>query len=81
MEQPRCAVTWWDEASNETGYVVERCTGATCTNDAAIATVPAHATEYEDLNVRAKTAYRYRVKALNGVGASAYSNEAPVTTP
>ena len=32
-------LTWTDNASNETGFYIERCKGATCTNFARIATV------------------------------------------
>ena len=41
-------LTWTDNATNETGFKIERCKGATCTNFAQIATVGANATSYRN---------------------------------
>ena len=37
-------LTWTDNATNETGFRIERCKGSTCTNFAQIATVGANVT-------------------------------------
>lgn len=66
-------VTWTDNASNETGYVLERSLTADFASSTQI-TLPANATEYSDSGLAEWTAYYYRVKAVNGVGASAVSN-------
>ncbi|NVJ65204.1 MAG: S8 family serine peptidase [Gammaproteobacteria bacterium] len=71
-------LNWMDNSNNEDGFVVERCveTGKgrnkTC-NFAQIATTTTAA--YSDTSVPDGTV-KYRVKAYNGVGDSAYSNEA-----
>src|SRR6185503_11327611 len=62
-----------------TGYRLERCQGASCTNFAQIAT-PA-GTTFNDTGRTASTAYRYRVRAVDAaVNLSGYSNIASATT-
>lgn len=78
---PYVDLVWTDNASNETAYVVERCTGSSCTNFTVRATLGANATSYRDTSVAKRTAYRYRVKARNASGDSGYSNVAGATTP
>jgi thermitase len=73
-------LSWTDNANNETGLSVERCAGATCTNFVAIASLGANATAYQNTGLSSATAYRYRVRAFNGVGNSGYSNIASATT-
>ena len=74
-------LTWTDNAANETGFRIERCKGATCTNFALIATVGANVTTYSNTRLNASTTYRYRVYAYNTSGSSGYSNIAFATTP
>ncbi len=74
-------LAWRDNASNETGFALERCSGSTCTNFAALTTVGANVTTFRDQSVGSRRAYRYRVKARGAAGDSAYSNVAGVTTP
>jgi hypothetical protein len=73
-------LSWADTSSNETGFRIERCKGATCTNFALIATVGANVTSYSNTKLTASTTYRYRVYAYNANGSSAYSNIAAATT-
>jgi predicted secreted protein len=73
-------LTWVDNASNETGYKIERCTGVKCTNFAQIATTGEDVTTFADTDLGARTTYRYRVYAYNASGNSAYSNIVKVTT-
>jgi len=73
-------LTWTDNAGNETGFKIERCKGSTCTNFTQIATVAANATSYSNTKLSASTTYRYRVRAYNAAGNSAYSNLASATT-
>ncbi len=73
-------LTWTDNATNETGFKIERCKGATCTNFTQIGTVGANITGYSSTGLSANTAYRYRVRAYNVSGNSAYSNIASATT-
>ncbi len=73
-------LSWIDNATNETGFRIERCKGATCTKFTQIATVGANATTYANTGLAANTTYRFRVRAYNASGNSAYSNIAAATT-
>jgi hypothetical protein len=71
----RIDITWTDNATNETGYQLERCTGAACDTFAGIGgTLPAGTVSYTDLTVAFNTTYRYQVRAVNNVVPSDYSN-------
>ena len=62
-----------------TGYLVERCSGAGCTNFAQIGTPTS--TSFSDTGLTASTSYSYRVRATDAAGnLSAYSNTASATT-
>jgi len=73
-------LAWTDNADNETGFMIERCTGSKCTNFSQIATVGANVITFADTGLSARTTYRYRVRAYNDSGNSAYSNIAKATT-
>jgi hypothetical protein len=73
------SLTWHDNASNETGFVIERRAAGGAWS--AIATTGANVTSYTDATASPATDYTYRVHATNGAGDSSNSNEAPVTTP
>ncbi len=68
---------WTDASENETGFRIERRTIGAFTE---IATVGSNVTSYTDA-CEPETAYTYRIRAYNGFGNSAYSNEAQATTP
>ena len=72
-------LTWNENATDETGYQVERATGTG--GFALLASLAANAAGYTDSTVVASTPYSYRVRAVNGAGNSAYSNTVTVTTP
>jgi predicted phage tail protein len=74
-------LAWTDNSGNETGFKIERCKGSTCTNFTQIATVGAGVTSYSNTGLTRNTTYRYRVRAYNASGNSAYSNIAAATTP
>ena len=62
-----------------TGYRVERCQGATCTNFAQIATPTTNS--YSDTGLTANTTYRYQVRATDSAGnLSGYSSIASAAT-
>ena len=62
------------------GYRVERCQGAGCTNFAEVATPTA--TAHSDTGLSPSTTYRYRVRAVDAAGnLSLYSSIATATTP
>lgn len=70
----RLDLSWKDNASNETGFTIERKTAGGVY--AKIATVGANTTKYSDSSAQFGATYYYRVKA-NGNFDSGYSNEAP----
>jgi murein tripeptide amidase MpaA len=74
-------LTWTDNATNEEGFQIERCKGATCTNFTRIATVGADVTSYANTGLARRTTYRYRVRAYNTSGNSGYSDIVLATTP
>lgn len=76
----RINLTWNDNATNETGFAIERCTGSNCTNFVQIATVGSNVRSYANTSLRSATTYRYRVRAYNNAGSSAYSNRASART-
>jgi len=73
-------LTWMDNAYNESGFKIERKTGAAGTW-AEVGTTGEDATSYTDSGLAELTTYFYRVRAYNEAGDSGYSNEASVTTP
>jgi C1A family cysteine protease/fibronectin type 3 domain-containing protein len=73
-------LTWTDNADDETGFKIERCTGTGCSDFAQIATVGANVTSYSNTGLAAATSYSYRVRAYNGAGDSGYSSTATAVT-
>jgi len=74
-------LTWTDNAANESMALIERCTGAGCTDFTQLAAVAgASLSAHDDSSVAADLVYRYRVRVSNAVDASDYSNVAGVTT-
>jgi hypothetical protein len=71
-------LAWVDNATNESGYRIERSTDGK--NFAQIAQVGTNATSYVSANLLSGTTYYYRVYAYNSVGASGFSNIAGGTT-
>jgi probable HAF family extracellular repeat protein len=76
----KVALRWTDNADDETGFEIERCEGKACSNFVRIALLGADAQSYADKAVQPDTRYRYRVRAFNEGGASAYSNAVTVHT-
>ena len=65
-------LSWKDNASNETGYAIERATGSGVFS--GIATVSANTTTFQSTGLTANTLYKFRVRAYNSAGYSAFSN-------
>ena len=74
-------LSWTDNSGNEDGFRIERCTGNGCSNFAQIAQVGANVTTFPDTGLTPNNRYRYRVRAFNASGNSAFSNIAQVKTP
>jgi fibronectin type 3 domain-containing protein len=73
-------LSWTDNSSDETGFKIERKTGAGGTWS-QVTTVGANVTSYPDTGLSSATTYYYRVRSYGPGGDSAYSNEASATTP
>ena len=73
-------LNWTDNSDNEDGFKIERKQGQTGTFT-QISTVGAGTSSYTDSNLATETTYCYQVRAFNGAGDSAYSNEDCSTTP
>lgn len=69
---------WTDNAGNETGYQVERSENGT--SFTKIADLAANITVYQSTGLAPATAYYFRVRAVNAIGASAYSNTGSAQT-
>ncbi|MBI5653246.1 MAG: multicopper oxidase domain-containing protein [Chloroflexi bacterium] len=79
----RVQLTWRDNATNETGFAIER-----SDNGGAfvqVATAPSRQgtgnVTFNNTNLTAGATYAYRVRAVNATGGSLYSNTATVTVP
>jgi hypothetical protein len=73
-------LAWTDNSTNETGFRVERKTGASGTWS-QIASLGANVRTFSNTGLAAGTTYYYRVRAYNASGNSGYSNEVMATTP
>jgi hypothetical protein len=72
-------LAWFDNASNESAYHVERSlNGSTWTE---IATLSANTVNFSSGGLAANTTYYFRVRTSNGAGYSGYGNVAFATTP
>ncbi len=73
------ALGWTDNATNESGYTVERSVDGLTFQE--VASLGGDATSFPDVSVLPATSYAYRVRAFNSAGTSAYSATVSVTTP
>jgi hypothetical protein len=71
-------LTWFDNSNNETSFKIERALEDLPFTQIAI--INADVWEYTDDAVSPSTAYRYRIRASNASGDSAYSNAITVNT-
>ena len=64
-----------------TGYLIQRCLGASCTNFSPLVTVTGTTTTYSDSGLPPSTSYSYRVRATDAAGnLGPYSNVSTATT-
>lgn len=71
-------LTWVDNATTETNYVIER-SETSGTGFTVLSTQPANTVSYSDLSVVAGQPYYYRVKATASSASSGYSNQVTAT--
>ena len=69
-------LTWSDNATNETGFYIERAAKAKTPQFARIATVGANVKTFS--RTEPSGTWIYRLQAFNGVGVSGYSNQATI---
>jgi len=75
-------IAWSPSTDNVgvTGYLIERCQGASCSNFVQIATTTGRT--YSDVGLTASTSYSYRVRATDGAGnLGGYSNILTIALP
>ena len=78
VSSSRIDLTWTDHASNESGFQIERSTDAATFTQ--IGEVASNVTTYADTSLSAATQYRYRVRAYNATGPSAFAGPTSATT-
>jgi hypothetical protein len=78
----RVDLAWTDNSTNETGFKVERCSGAGCTNFAQIGVnTAANIVAFADtFGLVAATQYNYRVAAFNTTDTSSFATATVTTT-
>jgi hypothetical protein len=70
-------LSWTDNSDNEEGFEIERSENGGPFN--LLTTIGADTSTYQDMTVGPAMSYGYRVRAVNGTGASAYSNTTNIT--
>jgi hypothetical protein len=74
-------LAWTDSTANETGFRIDRCTGAGCSNFAQVgANLAANATTFSDSGLTAATSYSYRARAFNATDTSSWTATVTATT-
>ena len=76
--QTQVSLAWNDLSSDETGFLVERATGAGVF--VVLTTAPVNSVAYTDATTSPTTTYTYRVSALNSGGVSSPTSNLTVTT-
>lgn len=72
--QKQPALYWNDNATNETGYIIER--KEVGSSFSKLTQVAANTTKYIDSSAKTGVKYVYRLKAIRNLTSSSYSNEA-----
>lgn len=78
LSDTEIALYWSDNASNETGFKLERSMDGVNWSEFAI--TGSNVSSFTDSGLAAATTYQYRARAYNGVGHSSYSNVSSATT-
>jgi hypothetical protein len=75
----RVHLTWTDQSTDETAFEIER--KAPGADFRPLATTSADIAVYDDTDVAPRTGYSYRVRAVNAIGRSAFTDPVRVVTP
>lgn len=79
VSQSQINLTWMDNSTDETGFVVER--GAAVAGPFTVLfTTSSNVITFLDLGLSASTTYYYRLSAVNAAGKSAYTNTVSAMT-
>lgn len=70
---------WSDNSGNERNFTIERSTDGS--NFVSVDSVGRNISRFSNKGLKDETTYYFRVRALNAIGYSGYSNVAVVTTP
>lgn len=73
-------LTWTDNSSNETSFLIERSNNGNANTFSQIGSVGANVTTFSDATLTCGTARFYRVRATNTFGQSSYTDIASATT-
>jgi hypothetical protein len=76
------ALSWTDNASDETAYEVQRCAGAGCSSFAAVSASPlaAGSSSHTESSLTGATTYRFRARAARSSAKSAWLTSGDITT-
>ena len=80
LGSPDIKLAWTNNASDATGFKIERCQGRDCSTFEQLGTVTGNETSYEDRALAPATSYSYRIRAYNSTSDSGYTNTATVVT-
>ncbi|MDO8519741.1 MAG: DUF4215 domain-containing protein, partial [Deltaproteobacteria bacterium] len=72
-------LTWTDNATNESSFVIQRKTSTT--SYSPLTTLPVDTITYTNIGLPPSTRYYYRIKATNGTGSSVYVSNNATTLP
>ena len=74
-------LSWTDNATNETGFELQRAADSAFTSGVATASVGANVTTIDVAGLAAGATYFFRIRAINAAQASAFSNVANAAIP
>jgi hypothetical protein len=74
-------LNWQDNATNENGFRLARCTGAGCTTPTWFRNVVTNTTQFNNSGLVANSTYCYQVRSFNTSGPSRYTDFACATAP
>jgi fibronectin type 3 domain-containing protein len=74
-------LTWTNNATNQTGFHIDRASDISFTQNLVTQTAGANATSFVDAGLTSGATYYYRIRATNAAGDSLNSNTASVTLP